>query len=393
MTLSATRTFSTRYRPLPQIISPHIPFGRFLSPRAPFLRLFIIVRNYPIGYFNGYRDSFRIAPAYAPNAVRKETYMAKSKVLVGAAINDAIKSFLSEYFQCDFRELRNANPSEISERLKDKEGAIIFGTKIDREILDAAPGLKAICNVSVGYNNVDIEETKKRGIVVTNTPGVLDETVADLILALMLSVSRRVVEMDGYVRSGLWKSSDGPNLYGTDVHHRTLGIIGMGRIGEAVAKRARGGFSMDVLYYNRTRKPDAEASLGVQYRDLDALLSESDFIVLMTPLTDQTRRMIGKREFALMKPSAFFVNASRGQTVDEEALIEALQNGTIAGAGLDVFESEPIAPDNPLVTLRNVVLTPHLGSATHRTRDDMAMLAVNNLKRVLDGEAAITPVY
>ncbi len=319
--------------------------------------------------------------------------MAKPKVLIGARIHESVRAYLEGFCECEYCDANGLPREELLGKMSDKAGAIIFGTRVDAAFFDAAPLLKAVCNVSVGYNNVDVDEAKKRGVAVTNTPGVLDETVADLILGLMLSSSRRIAELDRYVRDGAWKPSDGTNLYGSDVHRKTLGIIGMGRIGEAVARRAVGGFSMEVRYYNRHRKPEAESALGVAWRDLDGLLAESDFIVCMMPLTEETRGMIGKREFSLMKPSAFFINASRGQTIDEKALIEALRNGTIAGAGLDVFEVEPIAPDNPLLTFDNVVLTPHLGSATHRTRNEMAMLAARNLKTVLEGGAALTPVY
>ncbi|MBN2627550.1 MAG: D-glycerate dehydrogenase [Spirochaetales bacterium] len=318
--------------------------------------------------------------------------MKKPRVLVGAALNETIGSYLESFCDCEYCDANHLPRKELLGRLKDKEGVLLFGTKVDREFLDAAPDLKAVCNVSVGYNNVDVEEARERGITVTNTPGVLDETVADLILSLMLSVSRRIVELDSYVRAGGWKPSDGRNLYGRDVHHTRLGIIGMGRIGEAVARRAALGFSMAVGYNNRNRKPDAEEKLGAVYQDLETLLKESDFIVLMTPLTEETRGMIGRREFSLMKRTAFFINASRGQTVDEAAMIEALQNGTIAGAGLDVFEQEPVSPENPLLKLGNVVLLPHIGSATDRTRNDMARLAVENLKGILESGQALTPV-
>ncbi len=319
--------------------------------------------------------------------------MAKPKVLVGAKIDVSVRNFLEEFCQCSYCDMGKSPQVESLEGLRETEGVIVFGSKIDAAFFDAAPSLKAVCCVSVGYNNVDVEEAQRRGVVVTNTPGVLDETVADLILSLMLSSSRRIAELDRYVRDGLWKPTDGANLYGLDVHHKKLGIVGMGRIGEAVAKRAKGGFSMDVLYYNRHRKADAEAGIGAVYRDFDALLAESDFIVLMTPLTEETRKLIGAREFSLMKKTAFFINASRGQTVDEEAMIEALRTNSIAGAGLDVFEREPIAPDSPLLSLKNVVLTPHIGSATHETRNDMARLAAENMKKILSGESAVTPVY
>ncbi|MNN06365.1 Glyoxylate/hydroxypyruvate reductase B [compost metagenome] len=187
------------------------------------------------------------------------------------------------------------------------------------------------------------------------------------------------------MKDGHWKRGDDVELFGLDVHHKTLGIIGMGEIGEAVARRGKWGFGMNVLYHNRHQKPEAEDVLGAEYRGLDDLLRESDFIVLMTPLTPETRQMIGQREFALMKPTAIFINASRGATVDEAALITALQNRSIYGAGLDVFEHEPIRPDNPLLNMPNVVTLPHIGSATEQTRHDMAMLAAQNLVSALYG--------
>ena len=319
--------------------------------------------------------------------------MAEFNVLVGVKIPDYVKQYLESFCSCEYCNANHSPRTELLEKLKDKDGVIIMGTKVDCDFFDAAPSLKAVCNVSVGYNNVDIDEARKRSIMVTNSAGALDETVADLILGLMLSSSRRIAEMDTYIRKGLWKPSDGENFYGLDLHHKTLGIIGMGRIGEAVARRAAGGFAMNVGYFNRNRKYETEQELGVVYKDLDTLLSESDFIVIMTPLTDQTRKMIGRREFSLMKNTAFFINVSRGQTVDEEALIEALVNKTIAGAGLDVFEKEPVSADNPLLQLENVVLTPHIGSATFQTRGEMAMLAAKNVKTILEEGKAITPVF
>ncbi len=318
--------------------------------------------------------------------------MKRPKVLVGLNVPDSVKQYLDTFCDCEYFTLRGVPRPEILSRIKDKEGLLIGGTKIDKQLLDAAPELKAVCCASVGYNNVDIEETRRRRIIVTNTPGVLNETVADLILALMLSVSRRIVELDGYLREGLWKPSDNENLFGLDVHHKTLGIIGMGRIGEAVAERAVGGFSMKVLYNNRNRKPETEQRLGVTYSGFDQLLEESDFVLVMTPLTEQTSRMFGSREFSLMKNTAYFINASRGQTVDETALVKALQNGSIAGAGLDVFDREPVAPDNPLLELKNTVLVPHIGSASYQTRGDMAMLAAENLNAIFKTGKGITAV-
>jgi gluconate 2-dehydrogenase len=262
----------------------------------------------------------------------------------------------------------------------------MVGGSIDQELLDCAPRLKVVSNVSVGYNNFDIEAMKKRAVLGTNTPSVLDETVADLVMALVLATSRRIVELDRYVKEGTWIKGNDEKLFGADVHHATIGIIGMGRIGEAIAKRAKYGFDMDVLYYNRTRKHQAEEKFGVEYVSMDEVLKRSDFVVLMTPLTPETTHMIGQREFSLMKETAFFINASRGQTVDEQALIEALEMGKICGAGLDVYEKEPVDPNNPLLKMPNVVTLPHIGSATEKTRFEMAMLAAKNLVLGVRGE-------
>jgi gluconate 2-dehydrogenase len=270
--------------------------------------------------------------------------------------------------------------------IADVDGLLMVGGSIDQELLDRATRLKVVSNVSVGYNNFDIEAMKKRAVLGTNTPSVLDETVADLVLALVLATSRRIVELDRYVKEGKWEKGNDEQLLGADVHHATIGIIGMGRIGEAIAKRAKNGFDMDVLYYNRTRKHQAEEKLGVEYASMDEVLKRSDFVVLMTPLTPETTHMIGKKEFSLMKENAFFINASRGQTVDEQALIEALEMGKICGAGLDVYEKEPVDLDNPLLKMPNVVTLPHIGSATEKTRFEMAMLAAKNLVLGVRGE-------
>ncbi len=318
--------------------------------------------------------------------------MKKPKVLVGLNVPDSVKQYLDTFCDCEYFNLRGIPQLEILRRIKNKKGLLIGGSKIDKQLLDESPELKAVCCASVGYNNVNIEETRRRGIIVTNTPGVLNETVADLILALMLSVSRRIVELDGYLRAGLWKPADNENLFGLDVHHKTLGIIGMGRIGEAVAKRAVGGFSMKVLYHNRNRNSEAEKKLGAVYCEFGQLLSDSDFVLVMTPLTEQTRKMFGRREFSLMKNTAFFINASRGQIVDEAALAEALQNGSIAGAGLDVFDAEPVTSDNPLLKFKNTVLVPHIGSASYQTRGNMAMLAAQNLNEIFKTGNGITEV-
>lgn len=248
--------------------------------------------------------------------------------------------------------------------------------------------------MSVGYNNFDVEAMRKRNVIGTNTPHVLNETVADLAFALLLASARRIVELDKFVKAGNWKPTTVySDTYGKDVHGATLGIIGMGRIGEAIARRAKFGFEMDVLYHNRTRKPDAEKKYEAAYRDLPTLLAESDYVILMTPLTSETFQLIGEEEFKVMKKSAVFINVSRGQTVDEQALIRALKNGEILAAGLDVFEKEPVNADNPLLTLPNVITVPHIGSATAKTEEKMAMRAAENLVAVLTGNQPQDPVW
>jgi gluconate 2-dehydrogenase len=208
------------------------------------------------------------------------------------------------------------------------------------------------------------------------------------VFSLALSTARRVAELDSYVKEGLWKAGDDENLFGLDVHHSSMGIIGMGRVGEAIAKRARFGFDMEVFYYNRKRKYEAEEKLGVKYCDFESLLGKCDFVVLMVPLTKDTYHLIDYKQFSLMKSNAVFINASRGQTVNEQALIEALQNKRIFGAGLDVYETEPVGTENPLLKMSNAVTVPHIGSATEKTRADMAMTAAVNLVKALYGETA-----
>lgn len=310
--------------------------------------------------------------------------MSKPKVYIAENIPIEAEKYIAEF--CDYEKWNSKEKitkEGLKSKLSDKEGVLLTGIKIDEDLLEHAPKLKVVSNISVGYNNFDIEAMKKRNIIGTNTPYVLDDTVADLIIGLMLSVSRRISELDRYVKNNEWKSSDDLNLFGVDVHHATLGIIGMGRIGEAVAKRAKFGFDMEVLYYNRNRKEKAEENLGVKYCELEHLLEKSDFIVLMTPLTKDTYHLIDAEEFNKMKKSAIFINASRGQTVNEKALIEALQNNKILGAGLDVYNVEPINADNPLLKMLNVVTLPHIGSATEKTRTDMAMVAAKNLVKAV----------
>lgn len=313
--------------------------------------------------------------------------MSKPSIYIAEKLPEEVEKYIAKY--CDYEkwDLSEKIPRDILfQKIKDKEGVILTDIKIDEELLKNAPKLKVVSNISVGYNNFDLKAMKKRKIIGTNTPYVLDDTVADLILGLMLSASRRIVELDRYVKDNKWTPRDDENLFGLDVHHATLGIIGMGRIGEAVAKRAKFGFDMEVLYYNRSRKEDIEERLGVKYCEFDSLLQKSDFIVLMTPLTDDTYHLIDTKEFNKMKNTAVFINASRGQTVNEKALIEALKSNKIYSAGLDVYETEPINFDNHLIKMPNVVTIPHIGSATEKTRFDMCMLAAKNLVSAVTGE-------
>lgn len=281
--------------------------------------------------------------------------------------------------------------AELVRRLRGKDGLIchIIST-IDDEVL-ASPGLKVVSNVAVGYNNIDVAAARRRGVVVTNTPDVLTETTADFAWALLMGAARRLVEADQYARSGGWKAWQWDLLWGADIHGKTLGVVGFGRIGRAVARRGRG-FGMRVLYCDTVPADAAtERELNATATDLETLLRESDFVSLHTLLSPETRHLINERTLRLMKKTAILINAARGPVVDEAALVKALSERWIAGAGLDVFEEEPrIHPG--LLSLPNATLAPHIASASHETRIAMAMLAVRNCLAVLDGKPALTPV-
>jgi glyoxylate reductase len=282
--------------------------------------------------------------------------------------------------------------ADLIRRLRDKDGLIchIIST-IDDDVLAAAPGLKVVSNVAVGYNNIDVAAARRRGVVVTNTPDVLTETTADFAWALLMAAARRIVEADHYARSGHWTTWKWDLLWGADIHGKTLGVVGFGRIGRAVARRA-GGFGMRVLYCDTIRADAAaEQQLNATPTDLDTLLRESDFVSLHALLSPQTRHLINERTLRLMKKTAILVNAARGPVVDEAALAKALAEGWIAGAGLDVFEEEPTIHPG-LLPLRNVTLAPHIASASHETRVGMARLAVRNCLAVLEGKPPLTPV-
>ncbi|HXF83108.1 MAG TPA: D-glycerate dehydrogenase [bacterium] len=272
------------------------------------------------------------------------------------------------------------------------EGVLTLLTdRVDEEFLAHAPALRVVANMAVGYDNIDVPAATRRRVVVTNTPEVLTETTADFAFALILAAARRVVEADAFTRAGRWKTWAPLLLAGQDVHHATLGLIGLGRIGSAVARRARG-FEMRVLYYDPIRRQDLEAQLSLEYRTLPEVLREADIISVHVPLTADTRHLIGAEQFKMMKPTAVFVNAARGPIVDQRALTEALRRRTIFAAGIDVFEQEPISPDDPLLQLDNVVVAPHIASASVPTRTRMATLAAENIAAVLQGRRPPTPV-
>lgn len=274
----------------------------------------------------------------------------------------------------------------LEEKIENIDGLFCLLTEtIDEELLQKAKQLKVISNMAVGYNNIDVAAATEKGIFVTNTPGVLTETTADLTFALLMATARRIVEASDFLREGSWKTWSPMLLTGQDIYGATLGIIGMGRIGESLAKRAKG-FDMRILYHNRSRKEEAEKTWGIEYADLDSLLRESDFVCVMTPYTEETRNLIGDRELSLMKKSAILINTARGGIVNEAALYEALKQNKIWAAGLDVFEQEPVDPDHPLLTLPNVVTLPHIGSASIQTRTRMAELAAANLIQGVMGE-------
>jgi glyoxylate reductase len=274
----------------------------------------------------------------------------------------------------------------LLEAVADADGILSHpASRFDRELLDRAPRLKVISNVAVGYDNVDVAACTERGIAVCNTPGVLTDATADATLTLMLAVARRVAEADRFTRSGQWTYWTPLLLVGQDLTEATVGIVGLGRIGLEVARRLKG-FRARILYHNRHRRPEVEAELGATFVDLPTLLRESDFVSLHVPAMPETKGLIGPAELARMKPSAYLINAARGAVVDQSALTSALRERRIAGAGLDVFTPEPIATDDALLTLDNVVLMPHVGAATLRTRQRMSELAARNLLAVLAGQ-------
>ncbi len=315
-----------------------------------------------------------------------------AKVVVARELPAEAMRRLEGRFELEVNRGEQWSKAELIERLREAEALICQLTqKVDAEVLAAGPKLRVVANVAVGFDNVDLAAATARGIAVTNTPGVLDDTTADFTWALLMAVARRVVEGDRFVREGKWKGWDLMLLLGADVHGKTLGIFGLGRIGRKVAERARG-FRMRVLYHDAVRAPaQLERELGVEWTEKEQLLREADFVTLHVPLLPETRHLIGERELATMKPTAYLINAARGPVVNEVALVEALEKKRIAGAALDVFENEPQVHPK-LLAMPNVVLAPHIASASVETRTRMAVMAVENVVAVLGGKKPVNLV-
>ena len=311
----------------------------------------------------------------------------KPRIVITREIFDDVIDYLKPHCDVDANQADVPyTPDALAARLARGDGLMCALTdKIDAALIARAPQLKVVANIAVGYNNIDVPACTARGIKVTNTPGVLDDSTADLAFALMLSTARRITEVESYIRKGEWTGWKLKQWLGVDVHHATLGIIGMGRIGQAIAKRAAG-FDMKVIYHNRKRvSPEIETRVNAAHMSMDELLAQSDFIILQMPYSPDTHHLIGAAQLAKMKPTAILINSTRGGVVDDKALIHALKTGVIRAAGLDVFEGEPKL-DRGFLELKNVVLTPHIGSSTEATRRAMAMTAAQNLVAALSGQ-------
>lgn len=311
----------------------------------------------------------------------------KAKILVAREVFPEVLDRLRQHFEVDDNQADVVLGVEgLKQRLADKSGVLTAATDpVTAEVIAAAPQLKAVCNFAVGYNNIDLAACTRAGVMATNTPGVLDDTTADLAWALLMATARRLPAAERWLRNGEWKGWQFIQWLGSDVHHATLGILGMGRIGQTVARRALG-FDMKVIYHNRTPlAADQEAAIRASWVDKQTLLREADFLVLLLPYSPATHHTIGAAELALMKPTAHLINVARGGIVDDEALISALRQRRLSGAGLDVFEGEP--KFNPgYLELDNVALTPHIGSSSRATRMAMAMTATDNLIAALSGQ-------
>jgi len=320
--------------------------------------------------------------------------MSKLKVYVTREIPERGLEIIKKRFNVEVWPEYDPPPKEvIIDKVRDVDALVsLLSDRIDVEVFGAAPKLKIVAQMAVGFDNIDLKEATKRGVCITNTPEVLTETTADFAWALLMAVSRRVVEADRYVRGGRWKVGWHPSmLLGRDVHGATIGIVGAGRIGSAVAKRAKG-FNMKILYCGRKPKPELEKKLDAKRVDLDVLLKQSDFVSIHVSLTKQTYHMIDKEKLRLMKKTAYLVNNSRGVVIDEKALYQALKEGWIAGAALDVFEREPTPVNNPLLKLDNVVVAPHISSSSHETRSKMAKMVAENLIAFFGGRIPLNLV-
>ena len=312
--------------------------------------------------------------------------MPKPRVLASRPLFPAAQQILSAHCEMEYwKQPERISKDELFRRIKDKEGLICLLTEqVNEELLRVAPKLRIVANVAVGFDNIDLQACTKRGVVATNTPGVLDETTADFAWTLMMAVARRLGEGEALARSGNWKGWDLDQLVGTDVYGKTLGIVGFGRIGRAVARRAAG-FQIKVIYSDAVRAPqEVEKELKAEYRDFNALLAEADFVSVHVPLLAETRGLFDASRFHRMKPTAFLINTSRGPVVAEAALVHALESGKIAGAALDVYENEPFI--HPGLKRPNVVLAPHLASASLETRTKMACIAAENVAAFFTGQ-------
>lgn len=313
--------------------------------------------------------------------------MPRPKVYVTRKISKSGLNKIKNHFETEVWEGYAPPPKEVVMRKVEDVDAIVslLSDEIDSEVFDVAPQLRIVSQLAVGFDNINVKEATKRGIYVTNTPGVLTDTAADFAWALLMAVARRVVEADRYVREGKWGVGWHPHMMlGRDVHGATLGIVGAGRVGSAVAKRAKG-FNMELLYYNKSAKPDLEQELGAKRVGLDVLLKRSDFVSVHVPLRESTHHLISAEQLKMMKGTSYLINNSRGPVIDERALYQALKECRIAGAALDVFEQEPTPRENPLLKLENVVVAPHLSSASYETRSKMAEMVAENLVAFFEG--------
>lgn len=317
--------------------------------------------------------------------------MSHKTVVLYKNLAPELRNRLENHFEViDFSGVDNLpDNAEFQQAVTRAHGLLGASVPLGRALLESAENLEVISSVSVGVDKYDLATLAERGITLCHTPDVLTETVADTALLLILATARRAIELSDLVREGRWTEGIGESLFGMDVHHKKLGIVGMGRIGAAIARRAAHGFSMSVAYHNRSGQSAIDAELGACWQPMDTLLAESDIICVTVPLSDATRGLFDAAAFQKMGRHALFVNIARGGVVDEPALIDALQQGTIRAAGLDVFATEPLPGDSPLTQLTNAVTLPHIGSATHETRYKMAELAVDNLTAVLNGETPL----